>query len=157
MKKLMLLAGLYCLHLSLYASSTASPGVIKLAPINATDRAKAHFYANYSGAQDVTWINLPDRNIYCVFHQGKVVNRVFYDNHGYWQYTLRGYPPSVLAKDVKDLVTDYYDGYRITWINEIQSTQDEPVYVINIENEDHIKVIKVVGDEIQQQQALKKE
>jgi hypothetical protein len=157
MKKLMFLAALYCLHLSLYAGSNVSPGVMNMTPINATDRAKAHFYANYSSAQDATWYNLPDRNMYCVFHQGKVVNRVFYDSHGYWQYTLLGYPPSGLVKNVKDLVTDYFDGYRITYVNEIRSDKDEPVYVINIENEDHIKVIKVTGDEIEQQQALKKE
>ena len=156
MKKLMLFAGLFCLQLSLYAGSSGTPGTTNMAPINANDRAKAHFSANYSEARDPEWYSLPDRNMYCIFHQGNVVNRVFYDSRGYWQYTLLGYPVSGLDKNVKELVTDYFNGYRILYVNEIRSFQDEPVYMINIENEDQSKLIKVTGDEIETQESFKK-
>ncbi len=156
MKKLMLFAGLFCLHLSLQAGSFSNPGITNMAPINANDRAKAHFYANYSEARDATWYSLPDRNMYCIFHQGAVVNRVFYDSRGYWQYTLMGYTDSGLNKDVKELVTDYFNGYRILYVNEIRSYKDEPVYVINIENKDQTKVIKVAGENIELMQSFKK-
>jgi hypothetical protein len=127
------------------------------APINATERAKAHFNANYSGARDAAWYNLAKNNMYCVFHSGKVVNRVFYDSRGFWQYTLMGYPSSALSEDVKDQVNYAFDGYRITWVNEIRSTQDKPVYVINIENENHIKVIRIAGDDIEERESYNKE
>ncbi len=159
MKKLMLLAGLYCLQPALYASSWVNPGINNIndvAPINASDRAKAHFYANYSGARDASWYNLPNKNMYCIFHSGKVVNRVFYDNHGFWQYTLMGYPGANLSKEVKDQVNYDYDGYRVLWVNEIRSSQNSSVYVINIENENHIKVIRIAGDVIEEQQAFDK-
>ena len=156
MKKLMLLAGLFCLHLALPAVSFSNPGISNMAPINASDRAKAHFSANYSGVRDAEWYSLPDRNMYCVFHQGKMVNRVFYDSRGYWQYTLLGYPASGLDKEVKELVTDYFNGYHILYVNEIRSYNDVPVYMINIENENQSKLIKVTGDEIETQQSFKK-
>lgn len=160
MKKLMFLAGIYCLQPSLHASTTVNPGLAFMnyeAPINATERAKAHFNANYSEARDAAWFNMANKNMYCVFHSGKVVNRVFYDSRGYWQYTLMSYPPSSLSEDIKDQVNYAFDGYRISWINEIQSNQDKPVYVINIENENHIKVIRLAGDDIEEQQAFDKE
>jgi hypothetical protein len=156
MKKLMLFAGLLCLHLSLLAGSISKPGITNMAPINASDRAKAHFSANYSGARDAEWYSLPDRNMYCIFHQGTAVNRVFYDSRGYWQYTLLGYPASGLDKNVKELVTDFFNGYRILYVNEIRSYKDAPVYIINIENEDQTKLIRVTGDEIEQEQSFKK-
>lgn len=157
MKKLMLLAGLYCLQPTLYAASTANPGASNIAPVNASDRAKAHFNANYSEAQDAVWYNLPNKDMYCIFHKGKVINRVFYDIRGYWLYTLMGYPASGLAQEVKDQVNYNFDGYHITWVSEVRSNQDKPVYIINIENENHIRVIRVAGDDIEEQMELNKE
>ena len=157
MKKLMLLAGLYCLQPALYAAVSGGTGHSYVKPINASDRAKAHFSANYSGAHDAAWYNLPNKNLYCVFHSGQVVSRVFYDSRGNWQYTLMGYPPSALPQEIKDQVNYDYDGYRMTWVNEIRSNQDKPVFMINIENENHVKVIRIAGDEIDEQMAFNKE
>ena len=128
-----------------------------IAPINASDRAKAHFNANYSEARDATWYNLPNKNMYCLFHSGKVADRVFYDSHGYWQYTVMGYPGSVVSKEIKEQVGNEYDGYRITWVNEIRSNQGKPVYIINIENENHIRVIRLTDEETEEQQVFNKE
>ena len=156
MKKLMLLAGLYCLQPALYANTIAISSSSHITPVSASDRAKAHFNANYSEARDAIWYSLPNKNLYCIFHNGKAVNRVFYDSRGNWQYTLMGYPGSSISKDVKDQVAYDFDGYHIVWVNEIQSSQNKPVYVINIENENHVKVIRVAGDIIEEQQAFTK-
>jgi hypothetical protein len=94
--------------------------------------------------------------MYCIFQQGKVVNRVFYNEHGYWLYTLISYPSSCLSRNVKEMVSDAYAGYQISYVNEVRSDYSEPVYMINIENADNIKVIKVTGDEIKVEQALRK-
>jgi hypothetical protein len=161
MKKLMLLAGLYCLQPALYASSWVNPGINNISnevlPVNASDRAKAHFNANYSEAQDATWYTLPNKDMYCLFHTKKIANRVFYNSHGNWQYTLIGYPGSALSSEIKEQVANEYDGYKITWVTEIRSNQNKPVYVLNIENTNHIRVIKLAGDDIEEQQVLVKE
>jgi len=157
MKKLMLLAGLYCLQPALHAAAWVRTDVDFVAPINATDRAKAHFNENYAEAEDAVWFALPDKTIYCIFHQGRKVNRVFYNSHGYWLYTLIGYPASGLHKDIKTLVQDNFKGYHITYVNEIRSDLDEPVYMINIENEVYGKVIRVAGEDIDIKEDFEKE
>ena len=165
MKKLMLLAGLYCLQPTLYAGTSVNPRHSHtsyafpdyIMPINASDRAKAHFNANYSEARDAAWYNLPNKDMYCLFHSGQMADRVFYDSHGNWLYTLVGYPGSAISTEIKEQVGNEYDGYRITWVTEIRSNQNKPVYIINIENENHIRVIRLADDEIEEQQVFVKE
>lgn len=156
MKKLILLAALYCLLPGLYASTIKSSAYDKT-PVDASERAKAHFKANYGDAADASWYKLDNNNnMYCIFHQGKAVERVFYNNRGSWQYTLSSYPASALDNSLRDLVLNSYESYRISYVNEIRSEFNEPVYIINIENDYYIKVIKVVGDDIELQQSLNK-
>jgi hypothetical protein len=89
-----------------------------------------------------------------LFPQGNIVNRVFYDKHGDWEYTLLSYPPSVLPKSVEKLIHGSFGGYRISFANEIRRPGQDPYYVVNIENANHIKVIQVEGDQIDIRQSL---
>jgi hypothetical protein len=156
MKKLILLAGLYCLQPTLKAAPHGVDAKYRPAPASATARAMAHFKENFAWVQDADWFNTVENNMYCVFHQGNIVNRVFYDQNGYWQYTLISFPPSVLPKNVKKMVSENFDGYTISYVNEIVSINDEPVYMINIENTDDIKVVRVSGESIEVNQDIKK-
>ncbi len=155
MKKLMLFAGLYCLQPTLQAASLTRP-IHELAPFTANDRAVAHFKAHYQGAQNVSWFTLDNSDIYCVSHKGDTVNRVFYDKRGNWKYTLLSYPGNELPNNVKATVTDYFKCYQVTSVTEVHAHDIEPVYVVNIENDDNIKVIRVFGDDIEVQQDLEK-
>ena len=155
MKKLMLFAGLFCLQPALHAAPL-HPATHILAPTSANERAIAHFKAHYRDAENVSWFTLSNSNIYCVSHMGDTVNRVFYDKHGNWKYTLLSYPGYELPKNVKATVTDYFKCYQVSSVTEVQSHDIAPVYVVNIENDDNIKVIRVFGDEIEVQQDLDK-
>src|SRR5450432_1052748 len=157
MKKLMLFAGLYCMQPTIQASSIIPPVKNIDASVKASDRARTHFSENFSDAKDVAWYTGPDKGIYCVFQQGNTHNRVFYSKSGYWEYTLMSYPPSGLRKDVKDLIKENFKGYHISYINEVRSDSDEPVYIINIENGDFIKVIREKGENIEIQDSLEKQ
>jgi hypothetical protein len=142
----------------LYASSIGPTDENSGAPADASQRAKAHFKANYGNATDASWYKLDNKNsMYCIFHEGKKIERVFYNNRGSWQYTLISYPPSELDNNTKAQVLNAFESYRITYVNEIHSTFNEPVYVFNIENPNFIKVIRLVGDEIEVKQSLDKE
>ena len=66
------------------------------------------------------------------------------------------YPPSCLVKEIKELVSNSFCRYHIYYINEIRSLNDEPVYMISIENENNIKVIRVCGEDIEVTQNLRK-
>jgi hypothetical protein len=156
MKKLMLFAGFYCLQLTLHAGSFPNSGINHLAPVNASDRARAHLKAHFKGTDDAAWFNLDDKDMYCLFHQGDTMNRVYYDKHGYWLYTLLSYPGYDLPQPMKKELMDNFKCYQISSVNEVRSNNYDPVYVVNIENDDNIKVVKVVGDEFEVQQDLKK-
>ncbi len=157
MKKLMFLAIVYFLHPNLQAATLSNSPVKKMAPTSAYEKAKAHFMANFAGVKDAVWDNLPNDELYCTFHKGNVVTRVFYNNHGNWQYTLLSYPGSGLSVDVKHRIQDYFDTYHIDYVNEIRSENADPVYVMDLENEGHIKVIRVDDNNIDVQQELYKE
>ena len=157
MKKLFLLMGFVCLQFSMNASTGHVYGKFYLAPVSATQRAMAHFKLNYKEVSDASWYNAPDNSMYCIFHQDNTVNRVFYDGQGYWRFTLVSYSPSLLNEQVKELVNSHFEGYHISYINEIRSQYDEPIYMINIENAGSIKVLKVANDEIEIKQDLVKE
>ena len=97
MKKLILFAGLLCACFpDCMQSSTVKSARHNLAPVSASERAKAHFKENYAQVQDDAWYTAPDNSIYCIFHRANTVDRVFYDSRGYWQFTLISYLPSEL-------------------------------------------------------------
>jgi hypothetical protein len=157
MKKLILFAGLYCMLSGLYATPTLKSAHINLASVSASERAKAHFKENYAEVQNGTWYTAPDNSMYCIFHRGNTTDRVFYDSRGYWQFTLVSYLPSELKMQIRQQIADQFEGYRITYVNEVQSAYDEPIYMVNIENAGNIKVLKVSGDDIEVSQSLIKE
>jgi hypothetical protein len=70
---------------------------------------------------------------------------------------MLSYPPSELDKRVKNMAIEYFAGFYIDLINEINADGISPIYMINIESETQIKVIKVVDDTIEVQEELEKE
>jgi hypothetical protein len=156
MKRLILFAGLYCLHPNLQANSLNLSVKKHATPFPASDRAMAHFKSNYADAADVEWFKPDGKDMYALFHEGDKTEHVFYNNDGYWQYTLISYPPTSLDKNATEQVLNFYDGYHISYVNEIRSLYNEPIYVINIEDANHIKVIKLVRGDIEVQEDLNK-
>jgi hypothetical protein len=154
MKQLMLLAGLWCLQPAAHAAPGNSHAKYDATPVNVRDRAMSHFKENYAWVVDAAWYTTPANNLYCFFHQGNILNRVFYDKRGDWEYTLLSYPPSVLPKSVEKMIHGSFGGYRISFANEIRRPGQDPYYVVNIENANHIKVIQVEGDQIDIRQSL---
>jgi hypothetical protein len=150
----MLLAGLWCLQPGAQAASGNAYAKYDVTPVNVRDRALSHFKENYAWVQDAAWYTTPGNNLYCFFHQGNIANRVFYDKHGDWEYTLLSYPPSVLPKSVTKMIHGSFGGYQISFVNEIRRPGQDAYYVVNIENDNHIKVIQIEGDQIDIRQSL---
>ena len=105
----------------------------------------------------LTGTQLPTTASTGTLHRANTVDRVFYDSRGYWQFTLVSYEPSELKMSIRQQIAHQFEGYRITYVNEIQSAYDEPVYMVNLENAGNIKVVKVSGDDIEVKQSLIKE
>ena len=154
MKKLILLAGLYCLQPNLHAASITSwkdfhNAVTKKdrGTIRANDRAVAHFREHFADAKNPLWSTNTDNSINCYFREQDKVYRIYYDRRGNWTYTLVGYLPSDLSNNIKYRVLENFDGYYIAYINEIREENNEPIYIINIENASSIKIIRISNNE----------
>src|SRR3984885_13823714 len=148
MKKLVFFAALYCMLPGLYAASVVRSANHIMAPLSASERAKAHFKENFAQVDNASWYTAPDNSLYCIFRRANTVDRVFYDSRGYWQFTLVSYQPSELRMHARKRRSDQVEGHRITYVNEIQAAYDEPVYMIKLENAGNIKVVRVTGYDI---------
>jgi hypothetical protein len=164
MKKLFLLAGCYCLHFSSPAQDLSPKNFPdKLHAVSSDgrsagyDRARRHFNDKYPGISDVLWTNLPDGGFVCWVHEPEMATHVHYDRRGNWICTISGYEDRRLPEEIKEAVQNHYEGYRITFVNQIISKADLPIYIINIESWTEIKVIRVIGDDIEVRQELEKE
>jgi len=70
------------------------------------------------------------------------INRVCYDKKGNWIYSIILYNESKLPKEVRAIVKSVYYDMAIVLIKEIQTVKGIG-YVINLEDETTIKIIKV--------------
>jgi hypothetical protein len=162
MKKLMLFGGLFLLQFGVYAATLISNPIVPtttratIPPASADERAKTHFKMNFSDVQDAVWHVNAEDNIYCSFRRGEAIERVFYDGNGYWRYTVIGYPAALLDTEIRSQILNEYGGYKITYVNEIRSDYSEPVYMINIENSENIKVLRCTRSEVGEYQSLTK-
>jgi hypothetical protein len=164
MKKLILLSGFYCLQPHVHAASNISfvkaHGIIvknDMGTTRARDRAQAHLRERFPDVTKALWSTNSDNSINCYFRQREKVYRVYYDRRGNWTYTMISYPPSLLSNSIKYRVLENFDGYNISYVNEILSENNESVYMINIENAENIKVIRVSNnEEIEVKQNLQK-
>ena len=163
MKKLFLLAACSCLLVSGFAQNIS----YKTPPDSrhdralsgssrGLDRAQRHFNANYRVNTAASWTPA-GAGFVCAFVDADRLNHVHYDKHGNWICTITGYEADQLSKQVKEMVQGYYEGYRITYVNEVSSKAGEPVYIINLESYSSYKVIRVVGDDIEVRQEMSKE
>ena len=62
-----------------------------------------------------------------------------------------------LSKDISEQVHNGYNGYHISNVNEIRVTGYPASYILNLEVLDHIKVVRVVGDEMVELQEIEKQ
>jgi hypothetical protein len=120
-------------------------------------RAIQDFRAAYPGVENETWTVFPDKEILCSFIQEGVSNRICYTKRGRRKFSITGYEAANLKEEVRDQIGGNYKGYHIRYVNEINVKGFPTAYIINIENADHIKVIRVSGDEIEEQQEIVKE
>lgn len=154
MKKLILLAGFYCLQVNLHAAPIMPAKEIhdvveknNHATTRANDRALAHFRENFADAKHPLWSTNADKSINCYFREGEKVYRIYYDRRGMWTYTLIGYQSSDLLHSIRYRVLENFDGYNIAYINEIRSENNEPIYIVHIENANSIKMIRISNND----------
>lgn len=79
------------------------------------------------------------------FKKEGFTGKVYYDERGHWQYSLIYYAESKLPKSVRATVKSVYYDMSITVVEEVQ-TADAKVYVVHLEDNASIRIIKVNDD-----------
>jgi hypothetical protein len=77
-----------------------------------------------------------------------------YSKNGKWIYTIQQYNPGNLDKNLMDRVRSVYYDYGVTAIQKVEQPGMEVVYVIHLENEKSIKIVRLTNDEMELVQDL---
>jgi len=110
-------------------------------------RAVKDFQKSFKDITNEQWSNLPDGFI-ASFTMDSMQTRVAYNRKGNWQYTMRYYNEKELPGEVRSMVKSVYYDYTISRVAEIH-IDDQPVYIVYIQDETHFKIIGVNNDEMQ--------
>jgi hypothetical protein len=110
-------------------------------------RAVKDFQKSFKNITNEQWSKLSDGYV-ASFTADSMQTRVAYNRKGGWEYTMYYYSEKKLPRDVRSMVKSVYYDYTILRVVEIH-LDDQPLYIIYIQDETHLKTIGVYNDEMQ--------
>ncbi|MBN8853910.1 MAG: hypothetical protein BGO55_10680 [Sphingobacteriales bacterium 50-39] len=113
-------------------------------------RAIRNFVRIYKDASDAKWQSLHDGGYVCRFMQSGVMKRAIYDEKGRWLTTIAGYTAEHLPADVRRQVHSVYYDYSILYVNEINVPGKPVAYVVQVQDQRTIRVVRVVEGEMEE-------
>jgi len=72
-----------------------------------------------------------------------------YDKKGKWVYTIEQYSINDLDKSLADRVKSVYYDYEVTGIQKVEQPGMDVVYVVHLQNEKSIKIVRLTNDEME--------
>src|SRR6266487_5913684 len=72
-----------------------------------------------------------------------------YNKNGKWIYTIQRYSPDNLDKNITDKVRSVYYDYGVTDIEKVEQQGMNVVYVVHLENEKSLKIVRLTDDEME--------
>jgi len=105
-----------------------------------------HVYSQAAGAE---WSVLADKSLMCRFVNNGITSRAFFRGNGQWTHTVSGYNEDKLDASVSDRVRCAYYNSSITYVEEIDMPNSEPVYIVEIQDRRSIKKLRVDKEEIE--------
>jgi hypothetical protein len=72
-----------------------------------------------------------------------------YDKKGKWVYTIEQYSIKDLDTDLSDRVKSVYYNYDVTGIQKVEQPGMDVVYVLHLQNEKSIKIVRLTTDEME--------
>jgi hypothetical protein len=123
-----------------------------------TINAKAikNFAKVYREASTAEWSQLKDKGFMCSFLSRGILSRAYYGSNGSWLYTIASYQEAQLPKNIRGIVKSAYYDYTISFVNEINLSENRTIYLVQIQFENMLKVLRVTDDEMEVIQELKK-
>ncbi|HEY6975011.1 MAG TPA: hypothetical protein VH396_01910 [Chitinophagaceae bacterium] len=113
-------------------------------------RAVKDFQKSFKGITNEEWSKI-DGGYIASFTQDSVQTRVDYNGRGARQHTILYYGEKKLPREVRNMVKSVYYDYTILNVVEIR-LDDQPIYMVYMQDETHLKTIRVHDGEMQQVQ-----
>ncbi|HVM86968.1 MAG TPA: hypothetical protein VMT76_02190 [Puia sp.] len=112
------------------------------------------FRIAFPEAQNAAWYKL-DKNYLVMFMTNDQSNRALFNKYGYLIYHIRYGNENNMPRDIRNLVKSRYSDYKITSV--IFVNQDERnVWVINVENDKRVLVLRSEDGELDRIDLYKK-
>lgn len=123
--------------------------------IHAHPKATRAFLTSFENATDVRWSGLDNGKSLVHFFSDGIETKIFYSKKGNLLATIRYYREDELPAEVRHLVrTAYYD-FSIFLVIEV-TVRNQTAYLVKIEDNTHIKTIRVMDGAMDEIEALEK-
>lgn len=122
--------------------------------LNVNAKALKDLRKQYTQAGSAHWSEI-ESGFLAEFSANDIQTKVFYDLKGRWTGTLRTYQEDKLPANIRHMVKSHYYDYDIFVVNEVR-VEDKKVYLVKIEDKKNIKTIRVMDDEMDEYESLKK-
>ena len=106
------------------------------------------FEKSFKGITNEKWSKLNDGYI-ASFTVDSVQTSIAYSRKGVSLYTIRSYGGKKLPYQIRDIVKSVYYDYTIVGVTEVYF-DDEPIYILYIQDKTHLKTIGVYDGEMQE-------
>lgn len=152
MKKYILVAAC-CYGLSAFATVHAQTGPV-LYEINI--KSVRDFLRSYPAAENAQWHNVKEGGSMCRFTLKGIGYRIYYSASGAWQGAICSYGEKLLDREIRATVKREYYDYSITFVDEMQLPEQQKVYLIQVQNEKELKILRVTDDAMEVIQEYKR-
>lgn len=117
--------------------------------VSVTRKAESSFKKVYQLASGAEWSILDNKSLVCRFHLNNILYRAFYTAQGNWNYTISGYEGSRLDKSTAERIMRVYYNSTIVYVNQIDLVNEKTFYIVEIQDKNSIKKLRVNEDEME--------
>jgi hypothetical protein len=114
------------------------------------------FSKSYKDVTDESWEKTRE-GFSAKFTAAGIRSVIYYNHKGVWLGSLKGYNEENMPGDIRKIVKrEYYDS-RITYVQEVQTTESNgmPTYVVHLEDRDGVTLVRVHDGEMEVWKAFK--
>jgi hypothetical protein len=97
---------------------------------------------------------LKDKEIVVRFAEKGISYKIFYDRSGAWQHTVSSYGEEGLPAAVRDQVKSVYHQWNISFVDEVDGPESDPVYRIQLHRDNRLLIVKLSGDQMETEKEL---
>jgi hypothetical protein len=117
--------------------------------VSVNKKAESSFKKAYQLASGTDWFVLDNKSLVCRFYMNDILYRAFYTPRGNWTYTISGYDGSRLDKTVADRIKSVYYNSNIVYVNQIDLVNEKTFYIVEIQDKNSTRKLRVDEDEME--------